>query len=358
MITRQPLASIGKKSRHQKDTTTSTLNKDNNKSTATTKDCSNMAPKSNEDCLNTVSNSNVIHTNDSVITNKSLSRSFGKNARYQKDTTTPTLNKDNYKSTTTIKDRLSTIPNSDVIHTNDSVTINTLLRSIGKRARHQKDSTSTLNDDNNNSTITTKDCSSTTPNGNKDGLNDSITTNKLFRSIGKRVRHQKDNTSTLNDDNDKITTTTTTTTKDCSNTVPNSNKDHLNDSVTTNNATNKSIDPINTSNLLECIDSVSFDNYFVGFIDEGTVVDSSIMMGMNPIEKVKSVLHIHKNRKKLQSNKLNIVYYHLCRHFLMMSNHHRSLYKLNHKIHHEQGLQNQYLLSIIMTNYQLNHYNQ
>ena len=60
VITRQSLASIGKKSRHQRDTTTSTLNKDNtNKSTTTTKDC-----------LNTVPNSNVMHMNDSVTTNK------------------------------------------------------------------------------------------------------------------------------------------------------------------------------------------------------------------------------------------------------------------------------------------------
>ena len=61
----------------------------------------------------------------------------------------------------------------------------------------------------------------------------------------------------LDDDNDKSTTSTT---KDHLNTIPNSDIIHMNDRVTrTNNTTDKSIDPIDTTNLLECMDNVSFD---------------------------------------------------------------------------------------------------
>ena len=77
----------------------------------------------------------------------------------------------------------------------------------------------------------------------------------------------------LDDDNDKSTTSTT---KDCSNTIPNSDIIYTNDRATrTNNTTDKFIDPIDTTNLLECMDNDSFDNDFMEFIDEGSVVDSS-----------------------------------------------------------------------------------
>ena len=62
-MARQSLASIGKKARHQKDTTTSKLNKDNTNKRTTSKDHSNMVPSGNEDCSNMVPNSNVMHTN-------------------------------------------------------------------------------------------------------------------------------------------------------------------------------------------------------------------------------------------------------------------------------------------------------
>ena len=94
---RQSLASIEKKARHQKDITTSTLNKDNTNKSTTSKDRLNMVP-----------NSNVMHMNDSVTTNKSLRRSNRKKARRQKDTTL-TLNNDNNTSTTTTKDHLNDI---------------------------------------------------------------------------------------------------------------------------------------------------------------------------------------------------------------------------------------------------------
>ena len=97
--------------------------------------------------------------------------------------------------------------------------------------------------DNNNNNNNTKGHLNTVPNSNVIHMNDSVTTNKSLRNIGKRARHRKDSTSTSNDDHNKSTTTTT---KDHLNTVPNSNVIHMNESVTTNNTTDKSIVPINT----------------------------------------------------------------------------------------------------------------
>ena len=63
-----------------------------------------MVPHGNEDCSNMVPNSNVMHTN--------MRRSNWKKGRHQKDTTL-SLNDDNNSSTTTIKD-----------HSNESDTTN------------------------------------------------------------------------------------------------------------------------------------------------------------------------------------------------------------------------------------------
>ena len=82
--------------------------------------------------------------------------SIEKKARHQKDITTSTLNKDNTNKSTTSKDRLNMVPNSNVMHMNDSVTTNkSFNRTNRQKARHQKDSTSTLNDNNNNTSATT-----------------------------------------------------------------------------------------------------------------------------------------------------------------------------------------------------------
>ena len=111
--TKQSLASIGKRARHQKDTSTPSLNEVGDNETTT----------STKDRLSTVQN-DVIHTND-ITTNTTTDSStvaIGTSnilEQHQKDTSTPTLNEvDDNATTTSTKDCLSTVQN-DVIHTND-----------------------------------------------------------------------------------------------------------------------------------------------------------------------------------------------------------------------------------------------
>ena len=158
-----------------------------------------------------------------VVTKQSLA-SIGKRARHQKDTSTPTLNEvgDN-DTTTSTNDRLSRVQN-DVIETNDTTTNTTTDRS----------------------TVV-------------------IGTSNILK------KHQKDtSTPTLNEVDDNATTSST---KDRLSTVQN-DVIRTND-ITTNTTTDNSTVAIGTSNILERTDSISPSNEFLDFLDEGTVTDCS-----------------------------------------------------------------------------------
>ena len=211
VVTRQALASIGKRARHQKDsTTTSTLNKGSNKSISS-KDGSNVVPNSNDNRSNTITNSNVMHTNDTSITmTKSLRRSNRKKGRHTKDTTSTNDNNNNIGTTTTTKD-----------HSNESVTTNkSLRRSNRTRAKQQKDSSSTLNDGNHkittNTTNSPKDCSNIVPRSTLDNDSNDKSTTIITKDHSNTVPNTK-----LTDYNDDSTVSTDSTIEEDSNAVPN-----------------------------------------------------------------------------------------------------------------------------------------
>ena len=219
VVTRQALASIGKRARHQKDsTTTSTLNKGSNKSISS-KDGSNVVPNSNDDRSNTITNSNVMHTNDTSITmTKSLRRSNRKKGRHTKDTTSTNDNNNNIGTTTTTKD-----------HSNESVTTNkSLRRSNRTRAKQQKDNSSTLNDGNHkittNTTNSTKDCSNIVPRSTLDNDSNDKSTTIITKDHSNTVPNTK-----LTDYNDESTESTDSTIEEDSNAVPNTKLADYND---------------------------------------------------------------------------------------------------------------------------------